>query len=206
MSVSRIDRQDVARSSRQRTVIENAAPSVNGGQFPAKHIIGDTVPVEANVFADGHDVVTAVVHYRTHTGARPSGWRESFMTPVGNDHFEGRFAVDRIGRWEFRIQSWIDHFASLRDAIRKKSDATVESDLDQKELAGLLRGAAERARNGTPSAAGVSSKPDSNAAVLLENTADLLEENTGSDSAIEAGLSDDIEAPWYRYGDRPFAT
>ena len=206
MSVSRIDKERVVESSRQRTVIEAVTPSVNRGYFASKHIVGDPVSVEANIFADGHDVVTAVVHYRSHTGARPTAWRESFMSPVGNDHFEGKFIADRIGRWEFRIQSWIDHFASLRYAILKKLDASVESDLDQKELAGLLRSAAERAREGSPSAAGVPAESDSHAAESLEKVANLLEQHTGSDRAIEAALSTGIEKPWYAYGPRPFAT
>ena len=206
MSVSKTGKKDLAKSSRQRTVIEAVLPSVNGGQFCAKHTTGDTVPVEANIFADGHDVVTAVVHYRSHTGVRPSAWSETFMQPVGNDHFEGAFTVDKIGRWEFRIQSWIDHFASLRYAIQKKADASVESDLDQRELAELLRSAAEHAREGSPAAAGSASRPEPKAAETLEKVANILEQSTGSEKAIEAALSADIEKPWYTYGPRTFAT
>ncbi|MFP4642853.1 MAG: alpha-1,4-glucan--maltose-1-phosphate maltosyltransferase [Spirochaetales bacterium] len=206
MSVSRIDKEHVRTSSRQRTVIEAVTPSVNGGRFPAKHIVGEPVPVEANIFADGHDVVTAVVRYRSSTKRGATAWRESFLAPVGNDHFEGTFTADTIGTWEFRIQSWIDHFATLRYAIRKKSDANVESVLDQRELAGLLRSAAGRAHEGTPAAAGVPAKPDSQAAASLEQVAQLLDKHAGSEQAIEAALSAAIEQPWYTYGARTFAT
>ena len=38
-----------------RIVIEHVSPSVEGGRFPAKTSVGDVVPIEADVFTDGHD-------------------------------------------------------------------------------------------------------------------------------------------------------
>ena len=49
---------------RSRIVIEGVAPEIDGGRFPIKRIIGDRVVVEADVFADGHDVLSAVLLYR----------------------------------------------------------------------------------------------------------------------------------------------
>ena len=40
---------------RSQVVIEALSPSVDSGRFPAKREVGDTVIVEADVFADGHD-------------------------------------------------------------------------------------------------------------------------------------------------------
>ena len=44
----------------RRIVIESVAPEVDGGRFPIKRTPGETVTVEADVFADGHDIVIAV--------------------------------------------------------------------------------------------------------------------------------------------------
>src|SRR5436190_14081598 len=41
---------------RQRVVIENVTPEVDEGRFPAKRTVGEAVVVEADVFADGHDL------------------------------------------------------------------------------------------------------------------------------------------------------
>ena len=42
---------------RIRVVIENITPCLDGGRFPVKRIVGDKVVVEADCFADGHDLV-----------------------------------------------------------------------------------------------------------------------------------------------------
>ena len=39
-------------------------PEVDGGRFPAKRTVGETVTVEADIFADGHDAVAAVLKYK----------------------------------------------------------------------------------------------------------------------------------------------
>ena len=44
-----------------RIIIENVTPQLDGGAFFIKRIVGQTVVVKANVFADGHDVVAACV-------------------------------------------------------------------------------------------------------------------------------------------------
>ncbi|HEY2666121.1 MAG TPA: maltotransferase domain-containing protein, partial [Actinomycetota bacterium] len=46
---------------KRRVVVEGVKPEVDCGRFAIKRISGDTVSVEADVFADGHDVVTAVL-------------------------------------------------------------------------------------------------------------------------------------------------
>ena len=38
-----------------RVVIEPVSPVVDGGRFPAKAALGETVRVAADVFADGHE-------------------------------------------------------------------------------------------------------------------------------------------------------
>ena len=42
---------------RVRAVVENIAPSVDDGRFAVKCIVGDHFAVEADCFADGHDVI-----------------------------------------------------------------------------------------------------------------------------------------------------
>ena len=49
---------------RQRVVIEGVRPEIDGGRFPIKRTIGEGVVVEADVFADGHDVITVWLQYR----------------------------------------------------------------------------------------------------------------------------------------------
>ena len=46
---------------RARAVIEGIAPHVDGGRFAVKRVVGDRVEVEADCFADGHDVLACVL-------------------------------------------------------------------------------------------------------------------------------------------------
>ncbi|HXI29375.1 MAG TPA: maltotransferase domain-containing protein, partial [Vicinamibacterales bacterium] len=57
-----------------RVVIERIQPEVDGGRFPIKRTVGETVDVSATIFADGHDVLVAVLRDRhSHTRGLGSG-------------------------------------------------------------------------------------------------------------------------------------
>ena len=53
--------------SQVRVVIENITPQVDCGRYPVKRVVGEAVVVEADVFADGHDMVRCVLLYRSET-------------------------------------------------------------------------------------------------------------------------------------------
>ena len=117
-------------------------PSVDGGAFPAKRTLGDRVGVEADVFADGHDLVAARVLYRP-LGA--PDWREVAMLPLGNDRFRGDMVVDRLGRWELTVEGWIDPFGSWRRDLGKRQAAGQATASDLTIGAELVKAAARRA-------------------------------------------------------------
>ncbi len=125
-----------------RVVIEGVEPQVDGGRYPIKRTVGEEVAVSADVFADGHDLLAAVLRYR------PAGgdWAEVPLTPLVNDRWAGRFVVDRIGRWEYAVQAWADRFASWRRDLGKKADAGQDVSSDLLEGAELVRHTAARAK------------------------------------------------------------
>src|SRR3712207_6383038 len=47
-----------------RVIVENVQPCVDGGRFPAKRTAGEEVTVTADITADGHEVLAAVLRYR----------------------------------------------------------------------------------------------------------------------------------------------
>ncbi|GIV94129.1 MAG: hypothetical protein KatS3mg056_2838 [Chloroflexus sp.] len=49
---------------RRRVIIEAVEPIIDGGRYPVKRIIGDTLVVSCDLFADGHDELAAVVRHR----------------------------------------------------------------------------------------------------------------------------------------------
>src|SRR5438132_2720363 len=61
----------------RRVVIDRLEPEIDGGRFPIKRTIGEPVDVTATVFADGHDVLVAVLrdrHQHEGFGIRDSGF------------------------------------------------------------------------------------------------------------------------------------
>ena len=56
-----------------RIAIEAISPSVNGGRFAAKRLVGDMVEVAADLIADGHDRLAAALLWRA---ADEPDWRE----------------------------------------------------------------------------------------------------------------------------------
>jgi len=63
-----------------RIAIEAVRPSVNEGRFPAKRLVGEMVEVSADLIADGHDRLAAVLLWRAED---EPDWREAPMTPIG---------------------------------------------------------------------------------------------------------------------------
>src|SRR5690348_12360788 len=55
---------DVAETSPSRAVILAVRPEVDGGRYPVKRVVGERVDVEADIVADGHDVLRAVLLHR----------------------------------------------------------------------------------------------------------------------------------------------
>ena len=130
-----------------RAVIEAVQPEIDAGRFPAKRTAGETVRVEADVFADGHDHVAADVVYRyaglaadAVRGAQaPGAWMRVPMAAIGNDRWAAEFPADEIGYYEFTIEAWIDRFATSRDGLAKKFGAGQDVETELIEIGQLLR-------------------------------------------------------------------
>ncbi len=120
--------------TRSRIQIQRVWPMLDCGRYPVKRSLGDDLDVWADVFADGHDVLRAVVRYKPPSARR---WCEAPMEPIGNDRWRGSFQTTELGRWQFTITAWIDRWASWQWELQRKLDA------GQKDLSSeLLEGAA----------------------------------------------------------------
>src|SRR6059036_3707545 len=90
---------------RRRVVIEGVSPEVDGGRFPIKRVVGEGVRVEADVFSDGHEVMSCVLLHRRQGDA---AWAETPMAELGNDRYAATFAVGEQGMYEYTLSAWID--------------------------------------------------------------------------------------------------
>ncbi len=126
-----------------RIVIESVEPEIDGGRFPIKRTLGEEVVVSADIYADGHDALTAVLRYRY---AAEKEWKEAPMSAGVNDRWTGRFAVTALGVYEYTLQAWVDRFASWRRDLAKKVEAHQDVASELLEGAELIIQASKGAR------------------------------------------------------------
>jgi starch synthase (maltosyl-transferring) len=137
-------RQAITAAARSpRIAIEAISPSVDGGKFPVKRVIGEPVQVEADVFVDGHDKLAVVLLWRA---ADEADWREVRMHPLGNDRWAAALPLTRLGRHLFAVEAWRDVFATYRDELEKKTAAGLNVSLELEEGRLLVEAAAAHAQ------------------------------------------------------------
>jgi starch synthase (maltosyl-transferring) len=127
----------------RRVVIEGLEPEIDAGKYPIKRTVGERVVVKADIHADGHEVLGAVVLYRPE---RESAWSEAVMHPLQNDRWSGQFSVNSLGTYLYTVQAWVDPFQSWRRDTVKKSEAGQDVSVAALSGARLVQSAANRAR------------------------------------------------------------
>lgn len=132
-----------AATGRARPVVSGIAPWIDGGHVALKRVPGDPVTLEADIFADGHDLVAATVRWRHQDEEE---WRSAPMAPLGNDRFRGTFVVERTGTYRVTIRATIDRLGTWARAVRAKLDGDQDVTLDLAEGADLIAAAERRAR------------------------------------------------------------
>ena len=141
--------------------------------------------VEADVFTDGHDQVTAMLMYR-HDSA--TEWHKTPMKPLGNDRFRAEFTVQQLGSYSYSVSAWVDHLESWRRGLIKKYEAGQDINLDLKTGAQLAQGLAERA-HGTDSQR------------LREWAATLVDSRRDLEARMALSQTESIRELEYRYPD-----
>ncbi|MFN3521999.1 MAG: maltotransferase domain-containing protein [Phenylobacterium sp.] len=170
-----------------RLVLERITPSVDGGAFPVKRIVGERVRVEADLFADGHEQLGAELGWRA---ADESEWRWSPMVELGNDRWRGEFTPDRLGRHVFTIRGWLDRFGGLRRDLGKKLGAGVAQAVDFMEGRALIEAAARRSGG--------------DLAAALEAELQAYDAAGDDDARAEVLLGDALRDLMRQADDRPF--
>lgn len=115
-------------------VIENVSPLVDAGRYPIKRTVGEVVQVEADIFKDGHDELSALLKWRK---VGEVAWNETVMHPHpwGNERWTGQFEVKENAPYEFTIEAWGDLWKSWRHEWEAKFAAALD-DLKSEMLEG----------------------------------------------------------------------
>jgi starch synthase (maltosyl-transferring) len=199
----------------RRVIIERIEPEIDGGRFPIKRTVGESVDVIVTMFADGHDVLVALLRDRPRSTAaraengeqnntfsadsafpavKRDAWRETAMTMAapGTDRWTATFDVTENGWHEYQVVAWVDRFLTWRRDLRLKAGAAQDVSVELLEGSLLIRDAANRAS-------------ERDGAWLLER-ADALTESTPQADRVAAALGDELAAAMASYTDRSRAT
>jgi len=106
------------------------------------------VRIEADVFADGHDLLRCEVRYRHDTDAK---WSSAQMTHTGNDHWRAVVPISCLGSYRFSVRAKLDQFATWSHELRARADAGQELGNEIVIGAKLIDQAALRVRGGDKS-------------------------------------------------------
>jgi starch synthase (maltosyl-transferring) len=177
-------------------VVEALQPLVEGGRYPIKRAVGEDIVVEADVFKDGHDVVSAVLKWRKQGNER---WHETPMhitDPHNRDRWRGIFSVFENAIYEYTIEAWGDYFRTWQHEFQVKFEAGIaELTSETLEGAGFVARAAKQAQD-------AGQKRDAERLIVL---ADKLREGTPTEVNALAH-SPEMEGLMTAYSDRNEST
>jgi starch synthase (maltosyl-transferring) len=174
---------------RNRVIIENVQPQLQGGRYYIKRVAGERIDVSADIFGDGHDAVRAALLYREVDAKK---WSEVFMVHEENDVWTGAFTVKKQGLYEYKIEAWIDQLLNWRDGFLKKH-------LDGQHMGVELLIGAQWLRKAAAQYAKAKAAP-------LLKAADLLEDKKGYEAAVASVVSSEFGQLVYDHPLRQFAT
>jgi starch synthase (maltosyl-transferring) len=127
----------------RRPAIEAVKPCIEGGRFPIKRTVGESVAVTAAIHADGHEVLSAAVLYRP---ASTTIWTEVQMEFIENDEWRGQFRIDRVEEYRYTIQAWVNSFLTWQADLVKRFEAHQDLTMEMLVGAKLVAESASRAK------------------------------------------------------------
>lgn len=176
-------------TGQSRAIIEGVRPEIDGGRYAIKRVAGERVMVEADIFSDGHDIISAVALYKKSTDSR---WSEAPMEQFAVDRWRGQFTVSETGQYLYTIRAWVDHFKSWHRDLQKRTAAGQDVAVDLLVGANLIEAASKRAR-------GLDARQ-------LREAAQVLRAESSQQEKLHAVLDSSLYELVLRYPDRRFAT
>ena len=104
------------------TQVSPVVGSTVTGEFPARGVVGERIPVSAVVFREGHDAIGANVVVRDAAGKKVAAVR---MEPgaAGTDRMHADIVFDEPGPASFSVEAWSDPLATWHHAVTVKIEA-----------------------------------------------------------------------------------
>jgi len=175
-----------AAMSETRIAIEAVTPAVPDGDFAVKRVVGESVTVSADIFADGHEKLVAVLLWRP---ADEQTWQQVSMQITNNDRWEAKFTPQRVGLHYYTIEAWWDVWGTFCHDLDVKHHAGLSVLLEIEEGRHLLAAARDRSTG--------------NDRQTVESRLRRLE-NAAEPERIDLLLADETAEMMQRLTERPF--
>ncbi|WGZ79918.1 alpha-1,4-glucan--maltose-1-phosphate maltosyltransferase [Arthrobacter sp. EM1] len=169
-----------------RFPITAVQPVVDGGNFPAKAIVGETLVVGATAFREGHDqlgVSAVLVDPRGKERQRVRLARPRGPRGQGTDRWEGLLTPPSTGAWSFVIEAWHDRYGTWHHNAEVKVEAGIDVELMLAEGAALLAEASED-----------SSRPSADRRTFRMAVVGLNDPSKTAEERLAAGFSPEVFA------------
>ncbi|MBC7402591.1 MAG: DUF3416 domain-containing protein, partial [Microbacteriaceae bacterium] len=107
-----------------RIPIRGLAPQQPENNWPAKAFMGEVVPFQATVFAEGHDILGVDLLLTT-----PGGVQSKYRmheVGLGFDRWQVEVLLDLQGTWVYSVQAWKDDWATWLHNAEIKIPAGID--------------------------------------------------------------------------------
>jgi starch synthase (maltosyl-transferring) len=206
IKVRRSEAQTAKLATLPRIVIDNVTPSIDGGRFAPKRIIGEPIAVQADVFTDGHEVLAAELLWRA---ADENEWHCVDMHLLDNDRWQANFTPNRVGRHVFTIEAWWDTYGTFCRDLEVKRKAGADISVEIAEGRDFLEIARRRAKDGDVAVLGSAltwlsdAGPDAGSEILLAHDLREVMRETEEQRFLfrrEPNFAVDVERPQASFG------
>lgn len=165
-----------------RLVIQNVKPQIDGGEYFIKRVVGQWVKVSAEVLADGHDILAAVVNFKHENEKKWTSVRANFHS---EEYVEASFQVTEQGIYQYNVEAWVDYALNWQHGtIRKIND-------NQHVISELLEGA-EYCK-------AILKQADKSEKEFLQNAVKTLQNPNTYQQAVELTKSRELYEIFYKY-------
>jgi len=105
-----------------RIPIDEITPTLACGEYPAKAVVGELVPIGAVSYRDGHGAIGCNVSWRGPDGQDRPFTRMASAGP-GTDRWTATIRPDAVGTWTFTVEAFADPYLTWRTAVVAKLEA-----------------------------------------------------------------------------------
>jgi starch synthase (maltosyl-transferring) len=113
-------------SESRRLVVSGLQPQVEGGRHALRRVVGDRLPIRAEILCDGDVAVRACILYRVPGESR---WRPAPMqTDSAGVAWNGVLRLQNGGRTGYGVEAWVDVFGTWEKRLQSCLQASPPPD------------------------------------------------------------------------------